>query len=60
MRATFLVTLLTLILPVFFVQAQTEPQVKVNHFQNLPARLYFFDDATVRARLFISRDTCRP
>lgn len=43
MRAYFLLALLLAL----FVQAQNQPEVKVNHFQNLPARLYFFDDATV-------------
>jgi hypothetical protein len=52
MRASFLATLL---LPALFVQAQNDPQVTVNRFQNLPARLFFFDDATVRPNIPTSR-----
>jgi hypothetical protein len=56
MRASFLATLF---LPVLFVQAQNQPQVKINYFENLPARLFFFDDATVRGSITTSRDTPR-
>ncbi|KAH9989911.1 Oligoxyloglucan reducing end-specific cellobiohydrolase [Russula compacta] len=59
MRAYLLLALLLAL----FVQAQNQPEVKVNHFQNLPARLYFFDDATnvvyhdiVQRNLYISTD----
>ena len=53
MRASFIATLL---LPALFVQAQNDPQVTVNRFENLPARLFFFDDATVRPNIYTSRD----
>ena len=45
MRVSFFAALL---LPTLLVQAQNDPQVTVNRFENLPARLFFFDDATVR------------
>jgi hypothetical protein len=57
MRASFLAALL---LPAFFVKAQNDPQVTVNRFENLPARLFFFDDATVRPNISTSRDAPRP
>src|SRR5260221_1684264 len=57
MRARFFATLL--LLPALFVQAQNLPEVKVNYFQNLPARLYFFDDATVRGHISNNRAICR-
>ena len=44
----FLLSFATLLLSSLFVYAQNAPEVKTNYFQNLPARLYFFDDATVR------------
>ncbi|KAF8489994.1 Oligoxyloglucan reducing end-specific cellobiohydrolase [Russula emetica] len=60
MRASFIAALL---LPALFVQAQNDPQVTVNRFENLPARLFFFDDATnvayhdiIRGDLFMSND----
>jgi hypothetical protein len=45
MRVSFFAALF---LPSLLVQAQNDPQVTVNRFENLPARLFFFDDATVR------------
>jgi hypothetical protein len=53
MRASFLAALL---LPVLFIKAQNDPQVTVNRFENLPARLFFFDDATVCPNISTSRD----
>ncbi|THH18916.1 hypothetical protein EW146_g2149 [Bondarzewia mesenterica] len=40
--------LLFALLPCFVVRAQ-EPEVSVTHFHNLPAKLFFFDDAPVVA-----------
>jgi hypothetical protein len=48
MRVSFLAAIL---LPTLFAQAQNDPQVTVNRFENLPARLFFFDDATVRPNI---------
>ncbi len=48
MGAGFLLSLATLLLSFLFVNAQNPPEVKINYFENLPAKLYFFDDATVR------------
>jgi hypothetical protein len=56
MRVSFLAALL---LPTLLVLAQNNPQVTVNRFENLPARLFFFDDATVRPNLSTSRDAPR-
>jgi hypothetical protein len=53
MRVSFLAALL---LPALLVQAQDDPQVTLNRFENLPARLFFFDDATVRPNICTSRD----
>ncbi|KAF8264511.1 Oligoxyloglucan reducing end-specific cellobiohydrolase [Lactarius quietus] len=58
----FLLSLLALFLS-SFVLAQNAPEVKMNYFENLPARLFFFDDTTyvayhdiVRRDLYISSD----
>ena len=56
MRVSFLAAIL---LPTLFAQAQNDPQVTVNRFENLPARLFFFDDATVRPNISTSRDAPR-
>ncbi len=40
-------SLAALFLSSLLVLAQNSPQVKINHFENLPARLYYFDDTTV-------------
>ncbi|KAI0262354.1 Oligoxyloglucan reducing end-specific cellobiohydrolase [Gloeopeniophorella convolvens] len=64
MRAGLLLSLVAVLLPALFVHAQNKPpEVKINYFQNLPAKLYFFDDATyvayhdiVEGDLFISSD----
>ncbi|KAI9439495.1 Oligoxyloglucan reducing end-specific cellobiohydrolase, partial [Lactarius psammicola] len=63
MGAGFLLSLATLLLSFLSVYAQNPPEVKINHFENLPAKLYFFDDATyvayhdiVRRDLYISSD----
>lgn len=48
MGGRFLLTFATLLLSSLLVYAQNLPEVKTNHFQNLPAKIYFFDDATVR------------
>src|SRR6266581_6970218 len=57
MRACFFATLLLLL--ALFVQVQNQPEVKVNYFQNLPVRLYFFDDATVRGHISNNGGICQ-
>jgi hypothetical protein len=48
MGARFLLTFATLLLSSLLVYAQNSPEVTTNYFENMPAKLYFFDDATVR------------
>ena len=59
MMARLIPSLAILLILACFTHAQNLPQVKVNYFQNLPAKLYFFDDTTVRGALSIMRDTPR-
>ncbi|KAH8981343.1 Oligoxyloglucan reducing end-specific cellobiohydrolase [Lactarius akahatsu] len=63
MGTGFLLSLATLLLSFLFVHAQNPPEVKINRFENLPAKLYFFDDATyvayhdpIRRDLYVSSD----
>jgi hypothetical protein len=57
MRASFLLSFASLFLLPCVTHAQNLPQVKVNYFKNLPANLYFFDDATVRSVSYLTRGT---
>ncbi|KAI0248766.1 Oligoxyloglucan reducing end-specific cellobiohydrolase [Lactifluus subvellereus] len=63
MTARFILSLATLLILACFTHAQNQPQVKVNYFQNLPAKLFSFDDTTyvayhdiAQGNLYISSD----
>ncbi|KAH8994731.1 Oligoxyloglucan reducing end-specific cellobiohydrolase [Lactarius hatsudake] len=57
-----LLSLATLLLSFLFSHTQNPPEVKINYFENLPAKLYFFDATYVayhdpiRRDLYVSSD----
>ncbi|KAH9036732.1 hypothetical protein EDB83DRAFT_2524753 [Lactarius deliciosus] len=62
MGAGFLLSLATLLLSFLFSHTQNPLEVKINHFENLPTKLYFFDATYVayhdpiRRDLYVSSD----
>jgi hypothetical protein len=60
MRVSFLLSLATSLILPFLTCAQNQPQTQVTHFKNLPARVYFFDDATVRTTSSLTQAFSQP